>query len=110
MPIEQDSTVSVTASEIKYANLIFVEHKKLIRENTYLCEQVDNLQDLNKENEKLDSLRCEQITEYDRINKDYLHQIDKLSKDLNKKNKVLRGWQIGGITVSVGLILFLLLR
>lgn len=109
-PTEQDSIVYVTASDLKYANLIFVEHKKLITENTLLYEQVENLEHLNIENEQVDSLRREQLAEYDRINQNYVEQINKLSKDINRRDKILKGWQIGGVAVSIGLVLFLLLK
>lgn len=59
---------------------------------------------------KLDSLRVEQIGEYDKLTKSYATQIEQLNKDIKKKNVELKAWQIGGITVSVGLILFLLLK
>lgn len=109
-PTEPDSIVSVTASDIKYANLIFVEHKKLRVENECLYEQVSNLEELNIQNMRLDSLRVEQIGEYDKLTKSYATQIEQLNKDIKKKNVELKAWQIGGITVSVGLILFLLLK
>lgn len=59
---------------------------------------------------RLDSLRVEQIGEYDKLTKSYATQIEQLNKDIKKKNVELKAWQIGGITVSVGLILFLLLK
>lgn len=109
-PIEKDSTVSVTASDIKYANLIFVEHKKLLRENYLLDEQLNNVLQINSHFEQVDSLRLQQINEYDQLNQIHLQNIDKLSKEISKKNRIITGWKIGGITMSVGLILFLLLK
>lgn len=79
-------------------------------ENTLLYEQVENLEHLNIENEQVDSLRREQLAEYDRINQNYVEQINKLSKDINRRDKILKGWQIGGVAVSIGLVLFLLLK
>lgn len=109
-PIEKDSIVSVTASDIKYANLIFVEHKKLLKENYLLGEQLHNVLQINSNLVQVDSLRLQQIGEYNQLNQSYLQDIDKLNKEIRKKNRAMVGWKIGGITVSVGLILFLLLK
>lgn len=79
-------------------------------ENEYLYEQISNLEELNIQNETIDSLRVEQISEYDKLNKSYVMQVNQLNKDIKKKNAQLKAWQIGGITVSIGLILFLLLK
>lgn len=110
MPIEQDSTVLVTTSDLKYANLIFVEHDKLSKENALLYQQVENYTDLNNQLVKVDSLRLQQISEYNKLNQNYVNQIDVLNKEVKKKNRAIRYWQIGGVTVSIGLVLFLLLK
>ncbi len=102
-----DSTVSVTASDLKYANLIFVEHKKLLTENSLLYQQLGNCIDLNNQLVQVDSLRKEQIFE---LNKKHTKQINDLNKEIKKKNNSILYWQIGGITISVGLILFLLFK
>lgn len=102
-----DSTVSVTASDLKYANLIFVEHKKLLTENSLLYQQLGNCIDLNNQLVQVDSLRKEQIFE---LNKKHTKQINDLNKEIKKKNNSILCWQIGGITISVGLILFLLFK
>lgn len=110
MPIEQDSTVLVTTSDLKYANLIFVEHDKLLKENSLLYQQIGNYTELNKQLVQVDSLRLQQISEYNKLNQSYVYQIDALNKEVKKKNRTIRYWQIGGVTVSVGLVLFLLLK
>lgn len=102
-----DSIVSVTASDLKYANLIFVEHKKLLTENSLLYQQLGNCIDLNNQLVQVDSLRKEQIFE---LNKKHTKQINDLNKEIKKKNNSILYWQIGGITISVGLILFLLFK
>ena len=107
---DPDSIVSVTASDLKYANLIFVEHSKLLKENSLLYQQVGNYVELNNQLTQIDSLRLQQINEYDKLSQSYATQIDALSKEVKKKNKAIRYWQIGGVTVSVGLVLFLLLK
>lgn len=37
-------------------------------------------------------------------------QIEKLQKDLNKKNKVIKGLTVGGASVTIGLVLFLIFK
>lgn len=39
-----------------------------------------------------------------------MNQITHLEKELKKKNNRLIAWEIGGVTVTVGLLLFLLLK
>jgi len=108
-PTEQDSIV-VSTSDLKYANLIFVEHNKLLNENALLHNQIKNYIDLNKQLVQVDSLRIQQLYEYNKLSQSYVNQIDALNEEVKKKNRAIRYWQIGGITVSVGLILFLLLK
>lgn len=110
IPTEPDSIVSVTVSDLKYANLIFVEHSKLLKENSLLYQQVENYVELNNQLTQIDSLRLQQINEYDKLSQSYETQIDALNKEVKKKNKAIRCWHVGGITVSVGLMLFLLLK
>lgn len=103
--IEIDSIVST--SDIKYANLIFIEHDKLLKENSLLYKQLNNYIVLNSQLERTDSLRIKQIEELNRI---YSIQVENLNKEIHKQNKVIKCWKIGGITISVGLILLLLLK
>lgn len=103
--IEIDSIVST--SDIKYANLIFIEHDKLLKENSLLYKQLNNYIVLNSQLEQTDSLRIKQIEELNRI---YSIQVENLNKEIHKQNKVIKCWKIGGITISAGLILLLLLK
>lgn len=109
-PIEKDSIVYVTSQDIKYSNLIFIEHKKLTQDNVLLLEQIENYKNLTNTLTQIDSLRLQQIEEYSALNDTYKSQIYVLNSDIKKKNKVLLCWKIGGITVSAGLLLFLLLK
>jgi hypothetical protein len=109
-PIENDSTVSVTVSDIKYANLIFVEHKKLLTENNLLNEQLNNYIQVNNQLVQVDSLRKVQLGEYKVLNQEYLDKIENLNQQLSSKSNTLKYWQVGGLTVSVGLLVFLLLK
>lgn len=105
-----DSIVSITSDQLKYANLIFVEHKKLLGENDLLTQQIQAYQIKNKLLLETDSLRESQIINYQHVNEMYTIQIEDLNKDIKKKNRAITCWKIGGITVSVGLILFLFLK
>ena len=100
----QDSIVSITAQQLKYTNLIFIEHKKLLEENSLLCKQINNYQLKVKTLEQIDSIRKSQIIS-ERIL--YENQIKDLT---SKKNKTITLWKIGGITVSASLVLLLLLK
>lgn len=108
--IRQDSTVLITSDQLKYANLIFVEHKKLLEENRLLYQQVKNYKAKTNNLLKTDSLRVEQIANYQHINEKHILQIDNLNKAIKKKDRTVTCWKIGGITVSIGLVLFLLLK
>lgn len=101
--IEKDSTVSITSTQLKETNLIFAEHHKLLLENQLLSEQLKNYKEDNKLLIKADSVRQAQIKVYEDLK-------ESLTKDLNKKNKTLLFWKIGGITISSSLLLFLLTK
>ena len=105
-----DSIVSVTSEQLKYANLIFVEHEKLLIENSLLNTQIGNYQSKLKLAEETDSLRLSQISQYKGINEAYSLQIGELNKNLSKKDKTILGLKIGCVTVSAGIILLLLLK
>ena len=105
-----DSIVSVTSEQLKYANLIFVEHEKLLIENSLLNTQIGNYQSKLKLAEDTDSLRLSQISQYKGINEAYSLQIRELNKSLSKKDKTILGLKIGCVTVSAGIILLLLLK
>ena len=105
-----DSIVSVTSEQLKYANLIFVEHEKLLIENSLLNTQIGNYQSKLKLAEETDSLRLSQISQYKGINEAYSLQIGELNKSLSKKDKTILGLKIGCVTVSAGIILLLLLK
>lgn len=105
--INPDSTVLVQVSDIKYANLIFVEHNKLLLENTLLYEQLDNYKSLNVQLEQINNIKSIQI---DELNKNYNYQLEALNKEIKGKNNTIKYWKVGGITVSVCLVIFLILK
>lgn len=108
--IAQDSIVSITSEQLKYANLIFIEHKQLLKENKLLHNQVKNYQLKTDYLLQTDSLRVSQLKNYLSINDMYVQQIYDLNKAIKKENYTVTCWKIGSITVTVGLVLFLLLK
>jgi len=108
--IEPDSTVSITHKELKETNLIFLEHKKLLVENKLLNEQIQNYKLSNQITSRIDSLKSLQLLEYDKLYKESVEREKKLSSQITKKDRALLVWRIGGITVSAGFLLFLLLK
>ena len=105
-----DSIVFITSEQLKYANLIFVEHEKLLTENSLLNFKINKLQSKLKLSETLDSLRLYQISQYKGINNTYALQINDLNRSISKKDKTILGLKIGCVTVSVGIVLLLLLK
>lgn len=75
-----------------------------------LYQQIENYKAKTNILLKTDSLRVEQIANYQHINEEYILQIDNLNKAIKKKDRTVTCWKIGGITVSIGLVLFLLLK
>lgn len=59
---------------------------------------------------KTDSLRSLQLRNYERLSEAYSMKIDNLNKEISKKNKTIMAWKVGGVTVTVGLVLWLLLK
>lgn len=108
--IKNDSTVFITSEQLKYTNLIFVEHEKILKENSLLRLQLDNYKELNNNFISIDSLRLQQIEEFNQLDIERINTINSLKKDIKNKNRTIRYWQIGGITVSIGLILFLIFK
>lgn len=100
---ENDSIITLTPSQLKQTNLIFVEHKKLLVENKLLKEQIDNYKEDNELLIKTDSIRISQINIYKDLN-------TSLNKSLKKKYKSLLFWKIGGITISSSFLLLFLLK
>ena len=108
--IKKDSIVLITPSQLKETNLIFAEHQKLLVENDLLLKQISNYKYDNYLLTKTDSLRKLQLSNYESLSKSYSTEIEKLNKEIDRKDKSILCWKIGGITVSVGLLIWLLLK
>lgn len=57
-----------------------------------------------------DSLRIIQLQNYEKLSKVYSVEINNLNKEISKKNKTITAWKVGGVTVTVGLMVWLLLK
>ena len=108
--IEKDSIVLITPNQLKEANLIFVEHQKLLRENDLLFKQISNYKLDNELLLKTDSLRTLQLRNYEGLTESYSLKIEQLNKEIKRKNNALLVWKVGGVTVGVGLLVWLLLK
>lgn len=100
----------ITPNQLKEANLIFVEHQKLLRENDLLFKQISNYKLDNELLLKTDSLRTLQLRNYERLTESYSLKVEQLNKEIKRKNNTLLVWKVGGVTVGVGLLVWLLLK
>lgn len=111
--LTNDSLVVITPQQLKAANLIFLEHKKLKLERFELTKQLASYELLIANHAKTDSLRVQQL---DRANLQVQmcnEVISKQSKQLSKiirKNKRLTTLSIGGLSVSIMLLVILLAK
>lgn len=105
-----DTIILITPNQLKRTNLIFIEHQKLLNENDLLNKQLKNFTLDNRVLIHADSIRLMQIESYKRMNQAYSIQLDNINKELKKTNNNLMMWKIGGITISAGLLVWLLLK
>lgn len=98
--IKSDSTVCITKEQLQYTNLIFAEHSRLLIENNLLQEQ---LKASREQLVVLDELRTKEIQNLN-------YTINDLNSSIVNKNKTIKGLTIGGISISIGLIILLLVK
>lgn len=108
--IWNDSVIGITPIQLKTTNLIFVEHEKLLKENSLLKIQLDNYIKDNQLLTQTDSIRTIQLKSYKDLDTQNKKQIEQLNKDLSRKKRELTVWKIGGLGISVGLLLWLLVN
>ncbi len=104
---QEDTTVSITPRQLKETNLIFIEHDKLLTENRLLYNQLENYKLDNSILTRTDSIRQLQMR---MLSLTYNSEISRLNLEKKKKSRALLGWKIGGVTVSVGLLLLLVFK
>lgn len=106
--------VIITPQQLKQTNLIFLEHKKLSKEVDLLLSETKNLEIVNGNLERVDSLRTEQLKSCMDRAETYSQNISALNKSIEQKDKKTKKWRncaIGGMTVSVGLLVaFILIK
>lgn len=111
--LTNDSLVVITPQQLKAANLIFLEHKKLKLERFELTKQLASYELLIANCAKTDSLRIQQLDranlQVQMCNEAISKQNEQLSK-ISKKNKRLTTLSIGGLSVSVVLLVILLAK
>lgn len=103
-PITSDSMVLITPQQLKTANLIFLEHSMLLKENEVKDSQVKALKYLYEDELRIDSMYESTINDLNIViqtcNKDIKEQ-EKLTKRAKRWMKV---WQVIGWSTSLALL------
>lgn len=105
-----DTVVLITPQQLKETNLIFAEHQKLLVEKKLLLNQLNNYKLDNDLLSYSDSIKSLQVDNYKNLANSYNIQIEELNQEVQEKNKSLLTWKISSITISVGLLVWLLLK
>ena len=108
--IKRDSTVLITSDQLKRTNLIFVEHEALLKTNSLLHQQLDNYKLNNNLLLRSDSIHKVEIDKYKLLTESFSSEITSLNKEIKRKDRTILTLKIGGITISSGLLLWLLLK
>ena len=98
-----DSTVLITATELKYTNFIFIEHKRLLIDNSLLKVQVNNYSNLYNQQLNIDNIRKEELD-------NCYNQINTLQNRISNQDKTIKLFKIGTISVSACLLLVFLFK
>ena len=111
--ILNDSLIVISPTQLKQTNLIFLEHRKLSLENSELKIQNKNYEKLIFNYQANDSVKNEQISlltnslgEYNSIIGEQRVQIEKLQSS----KKLYKGITVGGVTISLGLLILLIVK
>ena len=108
--IKRDSTVLITSDQLKRTNLIFVEHEALLKTNSLLHQQLNNYKLNNDLLLRSDSIHKVEIDKYKLLTESFSSEITSLNKEIKRKDRTILTLKIGGITISSGLLLWLLLK
>ena len=111
--LTNDSLIVITPQQLKATNLIFLEHKKLKLEVPELNKQIvsyESLINFYAESDSLKNSQMDELTNYievsEQVRENQLREINKLKS----KNQLYKGLSIGGVTVSVMLLITLLIK
>lgn len=105
-----DSLIVITPLQLKKTNLIFLEHRKFKLENKELRLQTDKYKQLYSNCLVMDSINTSINSQ---LRTELLVRDEELQKQLkivSRQKKQIKGLAIGGITVSVALLVFILCR
>lgn len=105
-PTSKDTVVTITPIQLKTANLIFAEHKLLSEKVPLLESKIANLEEVNVNLNKIDSLRSSQVTMY----KDALEVERKNLTSLKKSLKTTKVIASSTTLASIILALVCILR
>lgn len=105
-----DSLIVITPLQLKKTNLIFLEHRKFKLENNELKLQTDKYKQLYSNCLVMDSINtsinnqlCSELVVRD-------EELQKQLKIVSRQKTQIKAITIGGITVSVALLVFILCR
>ncbi len=103
-------SLKISHEQLKGINLIFAEHSKLKSENTLLWNEIKLFKEKDALHAEVDSLNKLEITAYQNKVQVLNDNVTNLNKKL-KRQKVYTGiWRVGGISVSIGLLVWALLK
>lgn len=105
-----DSLVVITPSQLKKTNLIFLEHRKFKLENNELRLRTDKYKQLYSNCLVIDSINASINSQ---LRTELLIRDEELQKQLNIvscQKKQIKAITIGGLTVSVAFLVFVLCR
>jgi hypothetical protein len=89
----QDS-IKISTEQLRTTNLIFAEHAKLSSENVLLKEQIVNLEKIDSIWNHTDSVRREQIYNYEKVVQQQEKKIKKVKKWSSFKDYIIGGLSI----------------
>ena len=87
-------SIKISSEQLRTTNLIFAEHSKLSNENVLLKSQIVNLEKIDSTWVHTDSVRREQISDYEKV----VQQKDKQIKKV-KKWSSFKDYIIGGLSI-----------
>ena len=102
-----DTLITITPSQLKTTNLIFVEHKHLKIENNLLNEKITQLELLNSNLNNISTLKDNKLSEYENKFKSQQLTENQLKKEVDKlkqRNKVSM-YISGGLGIAVAALL-----
>ena len=87
-------SIKITSEQLKVTNLIFAEHAKLSNQVLLLKNQVRNLEKVDSIWLHTDSIRKEQVTQYEQVIQQQEKQLDKVKRQSWFKDFIISGLSI----------------